>query len=222
MSFYPYASEYPVMRGLPEKGRPKTEILAELHSMAEREDASWENGKVSGSMYCGDHEHYAFMNEAFGLYGHMNALQRDVCPSSTRFEGELIAMGLDIMHAAGMTTVRIDVSWIMLQPRSRTAYDPWGTSFVDHVIALCNARGITPLIAAAAKAHPDLSESQVRLWVNRGYLPSYRHPDPLAGRRQGRGRSIQRWISASELAAFAGQKKKAAGGDPSAVNEPQP
>jgi len=77
-------------------------------------------------------------------------------------------------------------------------------------------------IAAAAKAHPDLSESQVRLWVNRGYLPSYRHPDPLAGRRQGRGRSIQRWISASELAAFAGQKKKAAGGDPSAVNEPQP
>ncbi len=98
MSFYPYADEYPIVRGLPERGRPKAEILAELHSMAEREDASWENGKVSGSMYCGDHDHYAFMNEAFSLYGHMNALQRDVCPSSTRFEGELIAMGLDIMH----------------------------------------------------------------------------------------------------------------------------
>ena len=100
MSFYPYASEYPVVRGLPEQGRPREEVLAELHSMAEREDASWENGKVSGSMYCGDKEHYAYLDEAFSLYGHMNALQRDVCPSSTRFEGEMIAMGLDLMHAA--------------------------------------------------------------------------------------------------------------------------
>jgi glutamate/tyrosine decarboxylase-like PLP-dependent enzyme len=103
MTFYPYAEEYGVLRGLPEHGRPKDEILAELRSMAEREDAAWENGKVSGSMYCGDHEHYAFLDEAFGLYGHMNALQRDVCPSSTRFEGEIIAMALDLMHAGVVT-----------------------------------------------------------------------------------------------------------------------
>lgn len=98
-SFYPYADEYPVLRGLPEQGRPREEILRELREMSQREDASWENGKVSGSMYCGSHEHYEFLNEAFGYYGHMNALQRDVCPSSTRFEGEVIAMGLDLMHA---------------------------------------------------------------------------------------------------------------------------
>jgi glutamate/tyrosine decarboxylase-like PLP-dependent enzyme len=101
-SFYPYADEYPVLHGLPAHGRPRDEILRELHDMAEREDASWENGKVSGSMYCGDHEHYAFLDEAFGLYGHMNALQRDICPSSTRFEGELIAAGLDLMHAGAV------------------------------------------------------------------------------------------------------------------------
>jgi polysaccharide biosynthesis protein PslG len=53
---------------------------------------------------------------------------------------------LDTMRAAGVTTVRIDVSWIMLQPHSRYSYDAWGTSFVDHVIALCNARGIHPLM----------------------------------------------------------------------------
>lgn len=100
--YYPYADEYPVVRGLPDHGRPRDEILAELRSMASREDSSWENGKVSGSMYCGDREHYAFLDEAFSLYGHMNALQRDVCPSSTRFEGELIAMGLDLMHASAV------------------------------------------------------------------------------------------------------------------------
>ncbi len=102
-SYYPYADRYPVMRGLPSEGRDHEEILKELRTMASEEDASWENGKVSGSMYCGDREHYAFMTEAFALYGHMNALQRDVCPSSTRFEGEIIAMALDLMHAEAVT-----------------------------------------------------------------------------------------------------------------------
>jgi glutamate/tyrosine decarboxylase-like PLP-dependent enzyme len=103
MTFYPYADKYPVMRGLPSEGRDRDVILKELHEMAELEDAKWENGKASGSFYCGDHEHYAFMGEAFALYSHMNAMQRDVCPSATRFEGEIIAMGLDVMHASEVT-----------------------------------------------------------------------------------------------------------------------
>src|SRR4029434_1762516 len=79
------------------------EVLAELREMATDEDASWETGKVSGTMYCGDHEHYAFLNDAFGLYAHVNALQRDICPSQTRFEGEIIAMTLDMLHADVVT-----------------------------------------------------------------------------------------------------------------------
>ena len=72
----------------------------------------WEGGGCSGTMYCGDHDHYAFLKEAFGLFAHQNALQRDMCPSATRFEGEIIAMALDLFHAgdvddgdpAGMVT----------------------------------------------------------------------------------------------------------------------
>jgi glutamate/tyrosine decarboxylase-like PLP-dependent enzyme len=71
--------------------------------MAKEEDAFWETGKMSGSMYCGDHSHYEFLTEAFGLYAHVNALQRDVCPSATRFEGEIIAMTLDLMHGEAVT-----------------------------------------------------------------------------------------------------------------------
>ena len=67
--------------------------------MAAEEDAFWETGKCSGTMYSGDHEHYRFLNEAFGLFAHVNVLQRDMCPSATRFEGEIIAMALDLMHA---------------------------------------------------------------------------------------------------------------------------
>jgi glutamate/tyrosine decarboxylase-like PLP-dependent enzyme len=103
MTFYPYADRYDVIRGLPSEGRPRDAILNELREMAELEDAKWENGKASGSFYCGDHDHYAFMGEAYAMYSHMNALQRDVCPSATRFEGEIIAMGLDLMHASEIT-----------------------------------------------------------------------------------------------------------------------
>ncbi|HZX54638.1 MAG TPA: aspartate aminotransferase family protein, partial [Ilumatobacteraceae bacterium] len=103
MSFYPYADKYPVLRGLPSEGRDRGAILKELREMATLEDAKWETGKASGSFYCGDHEHYEFMGEAYSMYSHMNALQRDVCPSATRFEGEIIAMGLDLMHSTAVT-----------------------------------------------------------------------------------------------------------------------
>ena len=103
MDDYPYRTRFPVNRGLPAQGRPREEVLAELRAMAGEEDAFWETGRCSGTMYCGDHDHYAFMNEAFGLFAHVNALQRDMCPSATRFEGEIIAMALDLMHAGAVS-----------------------------------------------------------------------------------------------------------------------
>jgi sphinganine-1-phosphate aldolase len=92
MSDYPYADRFTVHRALPESGMSRREVLAELHAMATEEDAFWETGKCSGTMYCGDHDHYRFMNEAFGLFAHVNVLQRDMCPSATKFEAEIIAM----------------------------------------------------------------------------------------------------------------------------------
>ncbi len=96
---YPYAERYGVNRRIPEKARPREEILEELKEIALEEDKFWQTGKCSGTMYCGDMDHYGFMKEAFGMYSHVNALQRDMCPSETRFEGEIIAMTLDMLHA---------------------------------------------------------------------------------------------------------------------------
>ena len=99
MSSHPYTERFEVLRAIPEKGRDESEILAELAEMAHEEDATWETGQCSGTMYCGDHEHYGFMNQAFALFAHMNTLQRDMCPSATKFEGEIIAMALDLLNA---------------------------------------------------------------------------------------------------------------------------
>ncbi len=103
MSSFPYEGRFAVHRTLPEQGTPRAEILEALHTMATEEDASWETGKCSGTMYCGDHEHYEFLNEAFGRFAHVNALQRDMCPSATKFEAEIIAMTLDLLHGEAVT-----------------------------------------------------------------------------------------------------------------------
>jgi glutamate/tyrosine decarboxylase-like PLP-dependent enzyme len=103
MADFPYTDRYLVHRALPEHGRPRAEILTELAEMAQREDAAWETGKCSGTMYCGDHDHYDFLNDAFGLFSHVNTLQRDLCPSATKFEGEILAMALDLFHANAVT-----------------------------------------------------------------------------------------------------------------------
>src|SRR4249920_3438743 len=102
MSLYPYADRYPVVRSFPQMGRDRAEILAEVIAMADLEDEVAHEGKISGSVYSGDEEHYAFLNEVFGHYSHANVLQRDMYPSATRFEGEIIAMTADMLHASAV------------------------------------------------------------------------------------------------------------------------
>jgi hypothetical protein len=91
MGNFPYADRFPVNRVLPETGRPRSDIMAQLQIMSSEENSFWETGKCSGTIYSGDHDHYDFLNQAFGLFSHANALQRDMFPSATTFEGEIIA-----------------------------------------------------------------------------------------------------------------------------------
>jgi sphinganine-1-phosphate aldolase len=100
---YPYAERYGVLTQLPPRGLGDDEIRRQLTEMAEEEDAHWEGGRVSGTMYCGDHAHYDFLNEMFAKYSHVNVLQRDICPSMTRMESEVIAMTLGMLHGEAVT-----------------------------------------------------------------------------------------------------------------------
>lgn len=97
---HPYretAESYPA---LPIKGRDRQDIVRELRAMAETEDARWENGQVSGSYYHGGKDHYAFLNQVFSLFSHVNLLQRDMCPSGTKFEAEIVSMTAHLLHSA--------------------------------------------------------------------------------------------------------------------------
>jgi sphinganine-1-phosphate aldolase len=49
-------------------------------------------------MYHGGKEHYAYLNRIFSLFSYVNLLQRDICPSGTKFESEIIAMVAKMLH----------------------------------------------------------------------------------------------------------------------------
>jgi glutamate/tyrosine decarboxylase-like PLP-dependent enzyme len=95
---YPYRREFETFRRLPPEGRDRADVLGVLEAMAAREDAKGDAGHVSGSLYHGDHEHYHFLTEAYGYFAHANVLQRDMYPSATKLEGEIVAMTAGMLH----------------------------------------------------------------------------------------------------------------------------
>ena len=105
---FPYRTQSVTYRSVPEYPRDRADVLAEITEMSRREDADSDSGRVSGSVYSGDHKHYAYLSEVFSPFAHANVLQRDMYPSATKFEGEIIAMVSDLLHgpagACGVVT----------------------------------------------------------------------------------------------------------------------
>ena len=108
IDFYPYRSRFQTYRRLNPEGRDRHSILDELATMAAEEDRIADLGRVSGSIYHGGHDHYAFLTEAFRLFAHANVLQRDMYPSATKLEAEIVAMTAAMLHGdaavAGVVT----------------------------------------------------------------------------------------------------------------------
>jgi glutamate/tyrosine decarboxylase-like PLP-dependent enzyme len=154
MASFPYEDRFAVHRTLPEDGTPRAAVIEQLAAMGKEEDAFWESGTCSGTMYCGDHDHYRFLNEAFGLFSHVNVLQRDMCPSATKFEAEIIAMTLDLLHAeavAGTTPAGLVTSG--------------GTGSICHAVLAyrehaAQTRGVTrPNLIKPETAHPAFDKA---------------------------------------------------------------
>ena len=98
IDFYPYRERFQTYRRLEAEGRDRQSILDELATMAAEEDRIADRGRVSGSIYHGDHDHYRFLTEAFRLFAHANVLQRDMYPSATKLEAEIVAMTAAMLH----------------------------------------------------------------------------------------------------------------------------
>jgi len=153
---YPYAKSFTIHRSLPDHGASRAEVLGQLRAMATEEDSFWETGKCSGTMYCGDHDHYRFMNEAFGMFAHVNVLQRDMCPSATKFEAEIIAMTL-ALQSGDSARARGDDPCGLVTTGGTGSILHAVLAYRDHA---ASARGVTrPNVIKPETAHPAFDKA---------------------------------------------------------------
>jgi hypothetical protein len=95
---------------------------------------------------------------------------------------------LTALRDAGVTTVRIDVSWAMLEPAYRGLFDPWGVDIVDRLVEMCNDYGITPLMTlwmtpgwANNNAGPYTLPTDVEDYARVAQWAAARYTDKVAG-----------------------------------------
>ena len=147
---HPYAGRYDVHATMPEEGVSREEILRELREMSTEEDRKGDEGRVSGSIYSGDHDHYAFQVEAFGYYAHANVLQRDMYPSATKMESEIIAMTAEMLHGDADTGGLVTSGGTESLVTAMLTYREWGR----------NVKGIDrPQVIMPVTGHPAHSKA---------------------------------------------------------------
>ena len=96
----PYRDRYPAYRRLPECGRDRSDVLAELGALVDVERPRWEQGFASGAVYHGGRAHIDFLNQVYALFSQANPLHPDLWPSVTKFEAEVVAMTSAMLHGA--------------------------------------------------------------------------------------------------------------------------
>ena len=73
-------------------------VKKEMKDRTDIEDKNWTNGRVSGTVYCGETDHISLLNSVFALNSVSNPLHPDVWPSLSQYEGEICAMTANLLH----------------------------------------------------------------------------------------------------------------------------
>lgn len=162
---YPYRRITETYTAIPEHGRSASNVIAEVRSFAAREDAIGNEGRVSGSLYCGDHDHYHVLSEIFEEFAHVNVLQRDMYPSATKFEAEIIAMTVDMLHGADTES---DVCGVVTSGGSESLI----TALYTYREQAAKERGITkPNVVIPVTAHVALDKGAHWLGIEMRHAP---------------------------------------------------
>jgi sphinganine-1-phosphate aldolase len=91
-SLKPYRDRFQTHDRLPDRGRDRDEVLAEVEELARAERPRWEEGYASGAVYHGDREHVDFLARVYAAHSQSNPLHVDLWPSATKFEAEIVSM----------------------------------------------------------------------------------------------------------------------------------
>ncbi len=176
---HPYAQRFPVFKSLPEQGLGETEVLRAIEYMSHEENQKWLQGQCSGTMYHGGLEHYDFLNQVFSHFSYVNLLQRDLCPSGTKFEAEALAMVGKMLHgdAAGEVAGAVTSGGSESIYNAMYVYREWGRA--EKGIEQAEVVAPNTIHPAFLKAAHYLNMKVIRTPVNQDF-----EADPAAMRAQ--------------------------------------
>ncbi len=83
---------------LPAKGRTSRSLLMDLKERSTNENKKWEEGLVSGAVYCGEKEHTELLSAAYAAFSLANPLHPDIWPSVNQFEAEVCSMTANMLN----------------------------------------------------------------------------------------------------------------------------
>ncbi len=98
-NLHPYDDLVPSHPTMPEESASTEEVLDMMALVHEKESERWQEGYVSGTVYHGDPEHIALMNQVFAMHSQINSMHTDLWPSAVKYESEVIAMTADMLNA---------------------------------------------------------------------------------------------------------------------------
>jgi sphinganine-1-phosphate aldolase len=196
-SLRPYRDVVPTHEQLPEHGRERAAVLADLETMAARERERWSEGQASGAVYHGDPEHVAFLSAVYALHSQSNPLHVDLWPSATKFEAEIVSMtarmlggGDDVagvVSSGGTESIMLAVKahrdraaldrpQVVLPETAHAAFDKAAQCFGVEAVKVPVAADMRADVAATEAALTDRTVLVV------GSAPSYPHGviDPIA------------------------------------------
>lgn len=99
-ALHPYREELVQYRQLPEQGRDRDAILAEMERLQAQESVRWRDGYVSGAVYHGDAGHIDFLNRVYAINSQSNPLHFDLWPSTAKYEAEIVSMTAHMLGAS--------------------------------------------------------------------------------------------------------------------------
>ncbi len=87
---------------IPDRGVDRARLLESMGALkTELGDADWAHGRSWSLVYYGGEAHTRFLQQVHGLYFSENGLSPTAFPSLRKFEGEVVAMVLDLLGAPG-------------------------------------------------------------------------------------------------------------------------
>lgn len=94
-----YRRRFETCARIPQVGRGRDDILAEMEAMTSLEAARWSAGYASGAVYSGAEDHIEFLSKVYAINSQSNPLHADLWPSAIKFESEIVSMTAAMLGA---------------------------------------------------------------------------------------------------------------------------